>query len=200
MTDVLPTHTTKELLWLGCREKTCCYTTKVIVSGKDLWRIANTLDAAPWEFTVYVEAEEFASDAFRLVADGPLFQVALAKRGKVGAKGAPCFFLWRLADGHAQCGLGSLRPLVCRSYPAALSDGMLVAWAPACTCRRWSVLDLDEPEDRRLVEQTLSEAEEYSAIVAAWNDELSEWPTGRDYHDFCRYVLDAYAARERHER
>lgn len=198
MTEVeaAATYRAKEILWLGCREKTCCHATKVLISGQDVWRIAKALDVAPWDFTVYVEAEDRAVDGFRLTTGGPLFQIALAKRGKVGPKGAPCFFLWRLADGHAQCGLGELRPLVCRSYPAVLVDGMLAAWGPACTCRRWSVLDLDEARDRALVEQTLAETEAYAAIVAAWNEELRAWPEGRGYRDFCRFLIEAYAADE----
>jgi hypothetical protein len=61
----------------------------------------------------------------------------LAKRGKVGPKGAPCFFLWKLADGHAQCGLGTLRPRVCLSYPALLVDATALppSVAPASTVK-----------------------------------------------------------------
>src|SRR5579859_3409360 len=94
--DLASPCSTKELLWLGCRQKTCCHGTRVIVSGKDVWRIARTLDVRPWDFTVYCDALEGAIDGFQLAPNGPLYQTVLSKRGKVGPRGAPCFFLWKL--------------------------------------------------------------------------------------------------------
>jgi hypothetical protein len=183
----------KELLWLGCREKTCCHTTRVIIGGRDLWRIVGAMELAPWDFTQYAEAIAGAIDGFQLEPGGPAYQVMLTKRGRPGPKGAPCIFLWKLADGHAQCGLGSLRPMVCQSYPALLVDDLLCADGSACTCRRWSTLDLDAERDRALVDQLLAEAAEYAEIVAAWNAGL-DGP--RSYVDYCRYLVDAYAGRE----
>ena len=189
----LTTTSPKELLWLGCREKTCCHTTRVIIGGRDMWRIVGAMEIAPWDFLQYAEAIEGAIDGFQLTPGGPAYQLMLAKRGRVGPKGAPCLFLWKLADGHAQCGLGSLRPMVCQSYPALLVDGLLCADGSACTCRRWSLLDLDTERDRALVDQLLAEAAEYAEIVAAWNTGV-DGP--RSYVDYCRYLLDAYRERE----
>lgn len=192
MRELTDAPSSRELLWLACREKTCCHTTRVIVSGRDMWRIARAIEAAPWEFTVYGEAVEGAVDGFQLVHGGPAYQVILAKRGKVGPKGAPCFFLWKLADGHAQCGLGQLRPQVCQSYPALLVDDLLCVESSACTCRRWSLLDLDEARDRAQIRQMLAEAEEYSQIVADWNERLSPGGPARTYPEFCAFVLALY--------
>jgi Fe-S-cluster containining protein len=125
VSDLASRVSNKELLWLGCRHKTCCHNTRVVISGMDIWRITQTLEVQPWDYTRYADAIEGAIDAFRLRPDGPSYQVVLAKRGEVDRAGAPCIFLWNLADGHAQCGLGALRPLVCRVYPAVLVDGML---------------------------------------------------------------------------
>jgi hypothetical protein len=184
--------TPRELLWLACRQKTCCHTTKVVVTGLDVWRICQALSVQPWDFTVYCLADEAAPDSFGLVEGGPRYQVALAKRGRVGSRGAPCTFLWRLADGHAQCGLGSLRPSVCRAYPGVLVDDVLAADGSFCTCRRWSALDLDPQEDRALLEAVLREAAEYAAIVDGWNDALAGVADGRTYREFCTYVMDEY--------
>jgi len=184
----------KDLLWLSCREKTCCYATKVVLSGLDLWRIHQAMELMPWQYTLYSDAPEDAVDGFRLVPGGPLFQVVLAKRGEIGQYGAPCIFLLKLSDGHAQCGLGALKPTACRAYPAALVDNLLRCESSACTCRRWSLLDLDAEQDTSMLNEMLSEMAEYSEIVAAWNNLLHEGHEPRSYHDFCSYVLAAYDA------
>lgn len=196
MIELTTTIAPKELLWLGCREKICCHTTRVIISGRDMARIARTMQVAPWDFTVYCDALEGAIDGFQLAPGGPAYQVALAKRGPVGPRGAPCLFLWKLADGHAQCGLGSLRPLACQTYPALLVDGLLRVESSACTCRRWSTVDLDEERERAQIEQMLAEAAKYSDVVAAWNRRLADQPGARTYPEFCAYVLAAYAERD----
>ena len=195
MNQIANAPSTKELLWLGCREKSCCYNSKVIISGQDMWRITQALELAPWDFTLYTEAVEGAVDAFQLVYSGPFYQVVLAKRGPVSSQGAPCVFLWKLADGHAQCGLGSLRPKVCLSYPAMLVDDMLRVESSHCTCRRWSLVDLDAEHEVALIEQVLAEAAEYSQIVATWNRGLTEANGERTYREFCSYVLNTYTYR-----
>jgi Fe-S-cluster containining protein len=167
----------------------------VIVSGKDIWRISQAIEVAPWDFTLYSEAIEGAVDGFQLEPGGPAYQVVLSKRGEVGPQGAPCIFLWKLADGHAQCGLGALRPMVCQAYPALLVDDLLCVESSACTCRRWSTVDLDHDAEVARLEQVLREAAEYSEIVAAWNQGLAQEPHTRTYQEFCAYVLDAYANR-----
>ena len=93
----------KDLLWLACREKTCCHNTKVILTGRDVWRIAQALELQPWDFTLYCDAEDGAVDGLQLAPGGPFYQVMLAKRGEAGPIGAPCIFLWRLADGGGRC-------------------------------------------------------------------------------------------------
>ena len=186
-------HSKKELLWLACREKTCCHTTRVIVGGRDVWRITQALATLPWEYTLYAVALDGAVDAFRLAPGGPAYQLVLAKRGKIGPQGAPCFFLWKLADGHAQCGLGTLRPAVCRAYPALLMDGMLAVESAACTCRRWSLVDLDGAPDVALVEHVLAEAAEYSEVVARWNAAVDAGGREQTFQEYCAYLLDTYA-------
>lgn len=188
--------TNKDLLWLGCREKACCHNSRVIISGRDLWRLSRTLDLAPWLFTRYCEAVDRAPDGFLLEPAGPRYQIVLAKRGAIGSAGAPCIFLWKLADGHAQCGLGALRPSVCQSYPAYLSEGLLCTDSSACTCRRWSLVDLDPQQAAASVAQTLAEAEAYAQVVATWNEQAARAGRPYTYREFCAYLLDLYDQRE----
>jgi Fe-S-cluster containining protein len=191
---VAETHSTKELLWLACRDKTCCLNSRVIITGLDMWRISQALELAPWDFTMYTHAVEGAPDAFQLAADGPSFQVILGKRGEVGTHGAPCIFLWQLADGHAQCGLGALRPLICQSYPAVLIDDLLRVDGSHCTCRRWSLADLDAAHELALIGQLLEETAAYGEIVTAWNRALQR-DVEQTFRDFCSHVLEACAQR-----
>jgi Fe-S-cluster containining protein len=186
-------HTTKELLWLSCREKRCCHNTRVIVNGRDIWRIARTLDLAPWDFTLYCAAHPQAADAFQLEPGGVTYQIILSKRGSIGARGAPCTFLWKLADGHAQCGLGALRPIACQCYPAMLVEGALCVDSAACSCRRWSLLDVDAAAERIQLNQMLAETAAYAALVARWNRGLRE---ARSYREYCDYLLRTYDAAE----
>jgi hypothetical protein len=187
------THTTKELLWLSCREKRCCHATRVIISGRDLWRIARTLDLAPWDFTLYCPAHPQAADAFQLEPGGPSYQVILAKRGPVTGRGAACAFLWKLTDGHAQCGLGSLRPMACQCYPSLLIEGALCVDSTSCSCRRWSLLDVDPAAERLQLDRMLAETASYAALVATWNRNLQQACT---YQAYCSYLLAAYDAEE----
>ena len=190
----------KNYSWLSCREKSCCHNTRVIISGKDMWRISQVLEIGPWDFTLYTEAEEDAVGGFLLSPDGPLYQVVLSKRGAIGPQGAPCIFLWKLGDGHAQCGLGELRPLVCQAYPALLVDNVLMTNSSSCTCRRWSTLDLHHDAETDRLNEMLREAAEYSEVVDEWNQSLLLHPNGsveRTYRDFCTHVLTAYEQRYR---
>jgi len=163
----------------------------VVVTGRDVTRICGALSMQPWDVAVACPAEEGAVDGFQLGRGGRANQLALVKRTE--PDGA-CTFLWKLNDGHAQCGLGALRPGVCQAYPAVMVDGVLCANSSACTCRRWSVLDLDGDADRDLLRTLAQEQAEYAAIVQRWNQGLPPAPERRTYRQFCAYLLEAYAA------
>ena len=193
-----PTLTRKEALWLTCQPKTCCYATVVVPSGRDVWRIARTLDAPPWSFLVYFRSPQPRRDAFLLDPAGPPLRLALAKRpGRRTKTPPPCTFLLRARDGVHRCGLGALRPLVCRTFPAELADGVLcLDPGLTCTCRRWALADVDLAEERALLAIRQAEAEEYWAVVADWNARVAAAPAGGcpDFFDYCAFLLAAYDA------
>jgi Fe-S-cluster containining protein len=186
----------KELLWLSCREKTCCHTTKVILTGKDLWRISQMLELMPWDFTLYCDAEPGAVDGFQLTAEGTFYQVILAKRQDVSQQGHPCIFLWKLADGHAQCGLGDLRPMTCQSYPTVRHDDLLWVDGRACTCRRWSPVDVNPWQEMPRLATLLQETSDYQEIVAAWNQRVVQEAREFTYQEYCTYLLHVYQERD----
>ncbi len=195
-----PALTRKEVLWLSCKEKVCCIVPTVVPTGYDVWRIARALDVPPWSFLIYFRTLVPARDAFALDATGPQFRLALAKQGGFIArrpKRPPCIFLLRLRDGSRRCGLGDLRPLVCRSFPAEVQRGVVTLRQDGgCTCRHWTLADVEIEEERALVERRQVEAERYCAVVAEWNARVAAAPPGAgfDFLDYCRYLMETYDA------
>ena len=191
-----PALTRKQAAWLTCRAKRCCYTAMVVPTGRDVWRIARALDAPPWSFLVYFRSPRPSRDAFQLDQSGPSYRLLLAKQASRHTKSPkPCIFLLRGRDGAHRCGLGDLRPRVCQTFPADLVAGVVcILPETGCTCRVWNLSDLEIAEERALLEARQREAEEYCAVVAAWNQRVAAAPAGAgvDFLDYCRYLLDAY--------
>jgi Fe-S-cluster containining protein len=188
--------TAKEQIWLACREKTCCYAPLVIPTGRDVWRISRALEVPPWSFLIYFLSREPRRDAFVLDQSGRSFRLALAK-GVTRRKKPPCIFLMRTRDGAHRCGLGELRPSVCRAFPTELLNGLVcVRPDTGCTCRDWSLADIDLTEERQLVEQRQTGAEEYCQVVEAWNARVeAAGPEAHfDFLDYCRFLMQAYDA------
>ncbi len=176
-----------ELRWLGCREKSCCSTYSVMPTGADLWRISRSLELQVWEFTRFADAEPGGAGSFALDADGPRFQVVLARRAADG----PCLFLLRLPDGHAQCALGKLRPTVCEAYPAVLDGGKArVGDHAGCTCGPWTQASLDDADELERLRRLERERREHYEMVAEWNAFVAADPDHRDYPEFCDFLIN----------
>ncbi len=194
----MPTVTDKEAIWLACKRKTCCHTAVVIPTGRDVWRVARTLDIPPWSFLVVFPSPTPRRDAFLLDQSGRQFRLAFAKRATRHTKTPPpCIFLLRTRQGHHRCGLGDLRPLVCKTFPCAVTDGVLSVQDGAdCTCRDWSLTDVDIEEERTLIAERQADSEEYCAIVARWNAQVSAAPpdVAFDFPTYCDHILAVYDA------
>jgi Fe-S-cluster containining protein len=186
----------KEAIWLACKRKTCCHTAIVIPTGRDVWRIVRMLQAPPWSFLVYFPSPTSRRDAFLLDHSGMQFRLAFGKRPSRHTKTPPpCIFLMRTRQGHHRCGLGDLRPLVCKTFPCELADGVLAIGAETgCTCREWSLVDVDIDAETALIAERQADAEEYCTIVAAWNVQVRAAPpdTRFDFRDWCDFLLAAY--------
>ncbi len=188
--------TRKETIWLACKAKACCYAPLVLPSGRDVWRIARALQAPPWSFLVYFQTPDPRRDAFILDHSGQQFRLALGKGAARRRQGtAPCIFLLRTRDGAHRCGLGDLRPLVCRAFPAEVVDGVLCLRRDSgCTCRTWALSDVYLAEERALVEARQAESEEYCAVVARWNARVAAAPTERsfDFLEYGEFLMEEY--------
>lgn len=188
--------TSKEERWLTCAQKRCCWTTIVYPTGADIHRIATALFVPPWHFTAPLSAPDDAPDGFALDRSKRRYRAALAKGAPLRDGAAPCVFLIATQDGTARCGLGDLRPGPCKSFPSYLIDGELAVAQGVCTCREWSVDDIDDPaREKALLMAEADERATYARVIQNWNAFVAD---NRDddvyeYADFCRYLLDAYA-------
>jgi hypothetical protein len=194
----MPALTRKQATWLACKAKTCCYAAFVVPSGRDVWRISRTLDAPPWTYLVYFSSPQPRRDAFGLDQSGRRYRLLFAKQASRRRKSPkPCIFLMRARDGVHRCGLGDLRPLGCKAFPAELVDGV-VCMQPntGCACRQWAVTDLEIAEELPILDARQRESEEYCMVVDAWNARVAAAPAGTtfDFADFCRYLLASYDA------
>jgi hypothetical protein len=198
----MTTETTKEAIWLACKPKACCYNAIVVPSGRDVWRIARALHAVPWSFVKYFPGAPDRPDSFALDRSEARFRLVLDKQPSKRAKTpAPCIFLLRTRHGHHRCGLGALRPAICQSFPSELVDGVLCVRNDAgCTCRIWSLADVDLAEETARVEARQAEAVEYHQVVARWNALVdAAAPTTRtDFVAYCDFLLRAYDELEAH--
>jgi hypothetical protein len=190
--------TAKEAIWLACHAKTCCYTPIVVPSGRDVWRISRALDAPPWSFLKYFSSRTARPDGFALDRSDARFRLALAKRPSTRKRSAaPCIFLLRSRAGAHRCGLGTLRPAACRSFPSELVDGVLCLRDNAgCTCRSWTLADVDIAEETARVEARQAEAVEYHQIVARWNAMVEAAPVDAriDFVAYCEFLRQTYDA------
>lgn len=190
-----PVMTAKAATWLACKQKTCCHNTWVIPTGRDIWRIARALQTPPWTFLLYFQAADQRGDCFQLDHSGRQFRLALAK-GRPWRKGAPtpCIFLLRTRDGAHRCGLGDLRPSACQAFPSELAGGVLRLRADAgCTCRAWTLADVDIAEEITLVKAREAAGNEYAAVVARWNARFTGAPAAAcTFQDYCAYLLAEY--------
>ncbi len=185
-----------ELLWLSCAAKRCCSVRTVLPTGGDVWRIATQLQVPPDSFLRTIPAEPGAEDGVLLEPNGRRVHVVLARRALKGRQAA-CVFLMQLRDEVARCGLGDLRPLSCQAWPAVWATGAVRLDANhVCTCRAWSLADMDREAARLLLEQEAAEREVDRRIIAEWNVqvEAAPHPTYR-LTDYCDYLMRAYSVR-----
>lgn len=186
-----PAH---ELLWLSCAAKRCCSLRTVRLTGGDLWRIATRLEVPPLAFVRAVPAAPDATDGVLLALDGPPLHLALARRAVTGRQAA-CVFLMHIRDDLARCGLGALRPLACQAFPASGGDGMLqISEEHGCTCRAWSLADLDRPAAAALLAQQTAERALDLPLIETWNAQVAAQAISPSLAQFCAYLLHAYAS------
>ncbi len=189
------TQSRKEAIWLACAEKSCCVNRLVAVTGRDVWRIARTLNVDPCSFLIYFETPP-GPLTFILSHDEFHYRLALADQpGGARRKTKPCTFLMRTRTGHHRCALGDLRPATCKSFPVQTIEQIVYVPAQSpCNCRRWALADVDLEQEREIVEELRDAEEEYSAVLEGWNEFVLSAPheTRFGLDDFCKVIMTLY--------
>ncbi len=85
--------------------------------------------------------------------------------------------------------------MVCQAFPSDMADGVLHLQANiACSCRTWTLTDVDLAEETTVVTERQADSEEYCRVVADWNEYMAAQPEGTTttFADYCAYVLERY--------
>jgi Fe-S-cluster containining protein len=151
------------------------------------------LHVPPESFLRTIRADAAGEDVVLLAPNGAPVYVTLARRVVKGRQAA-CVFLMQIDD-VARCGLGGLRPLPCQSFPATGEAGLLcLPEQHICTCRAWSIADLDRAMVKVQLEREAAERARDRRLIQEWNIQVTNTTrTSYTLADFCDYVIHAYA-------
>lgn len=183
----------------ACRTRDCCSHFRVDLTGRDILRIAKTLQIAPSSFVGIFHADDpEASTSFALSHGDERYVLALKRLKRPGAK-RPCSFLLKLNTGRRLCALGALRPAACQVFPATSIPGLGatvlgVYNGPGCW-RSWHLGEIDQHRDRLRIEQRNRELVEYCEIVAKWNAQIASSAPDIQvgFDSYMTFLVNAYA-------
>jgi len=198
----------KGVLCAGCRERLCCYEFSVEASVRDVGEIATALALTPEVFLAYQRTEP-SPRAFRLGPEGPTYRLVLERhpwlyRGYTGQgvlaatpadRPKGCCFLVRLPNSHHYCGLGSLRPAICRLFPVSQREQLLDVYeGPGCV-RTWTLTEVNYAEEARLAQEFAQRQAEHERFLADWHREVDRLAAEEAYNfnHFCDSLLNWYA-------
>jgi Fe-S-cluster containining protein len=188
--------TLREILWLTCKQKRCCYSSLVLVTGRDVARIAGALHTQPATFLIYFSSPQPTHDSFYLAPEGVPYRLALAKGASARKNTSPpCIFLVRTRDKHHRCGLGDLRPMTCQTFPLETAGGQVyVTEETGCTCRAWNLADSELADERPMLARRVDEYAEYCAMLQGWNGMVAQLDEGvsLQFEHFCAYLMRWY--------
>ncbi len=162
-----------------CRTARCCTVFDPELTGPDLVRLATALAVPPLAFCrlAPVRADDAGPDGIRL-GGIETWEIRLRRTpaGEVPFPGGArrCLFLMHLAPGIERCGVHPVRPMLCRTFPAARdAERLHVEPAPAvCPEEAWKGLPPPEPELVAALEATFDAAD---AERARWRRFLDRW-------------------------
>lgn len=179
----------------------CCHDYTVTVTGYDVWCIANHLRLDPHQFLVCFLADKPDSKGFKLGGCDKKFEIALATRKIDGAVDKKqCVFWLSLLEGYGRCGIYEVRPLVCQTYPAYLSHGLVHLRTDAlCPERSWNLSTMDLPYWRQRLLRFHMETDIYSSVIEQWNSFVDASPTNDtcSVDVFYGYLIAVYSRIER---
>lgn len=156
----------------------CCSRFVIIVTPYDVKKISEALKLDPLKF-VDVQPAEFGSKypSF-LLRDG---KHVLALDQKLGKR--ECIFFMKI-NGIGRCGIHSIRPTICRTYPFELGEGLESVEEYVCPKQYWPKGEKRE-EFIRNIQKLEKEIEKYKEMVEEWNQN-----PGKNLHEFLDFCLE----------
>jgi Fe-S-cluster containining protein len=179
-----------------CPTVVCCSVYNVNILGRDVYRIARRRALPAGAFVTYVEQAEPDATGFRLVSGGPVYMLSLTKREEGATPaGWPCAFLLDLPHGVHRCGLYEERPLVCRTYPAAMYQGVIqLRREVVCPVAVYDIGKVDLRHWRAPLLENRVERDIHEAFIAAWNRLVEAEPTKTFILDeLLNYLMNFYS-------
>jgi Fe-S-cluster containining protein len=146
------------------------------------------------DFLAFAGMEEKGKYDFILDSSEKAYCLVLSMREQADG-GRRCIFLMDLPSHEVRCGIYSIRPLACRTYPLALVNCEVLkkAWA-LCPSKAWDLNLLDLASWREDLSRSQMEYALYAFVVASWNEEkLKQPPLERlDFRPFLDFLIATY--------
>ena len=184
----------------------CCRKFTVTIGGFDAYRLATGLALPMADFAELRWGLEPDGD-HRVLLNGKAapgrryYRLALQRVPDPDpAYQVRCIFLLSVGE-RGRCGVYGLRPGICRTYPAFLTDGGRVGSADGkfCPPRAWNVESMDVPYFRRELLYRRRHDLLFDELVDAWNERLLA--TGGEHveRDFFGFLSTVYGELGRRE-
>ena len=172
----------------------CCTENLINLCGHDVWVIARELKMHPAEFVGLAQTEEKGPYNFRLDNSEKAYYLVLNMKELPDGR-RRCMFGLDSPDGSVHCSIYPSRPIACRAYPLAVSEGEIVVkpWA-FCPDGAWSTRHLDLSYWQKELQRHTMEFCIYAFLIAVWHADVRKQPEPRvpRFRAFFEYLTGAY--------
>jgi hypothetical protein len=153
---------------------------------------------APEQFLAVVRQPKPNSRGFLLDRSEQTYDIALDKAPAETAE-KPCVFWLGFPSGVGRCGIYSLRPYVCQTYPAFFQEQQVVRREDVlCPQGSWGDNTLQQPAWRERLHRMQVEFDIYALVVARWNYHVLHTPRPESVSVWAYYafLLNVYTRLE----
>jgi Fe-S-cluster containining protein len=183
----------------------CCRGFALVIEGFDAYRIGRGLGLPLIDFLSLRWMEEPDEDHCVILDGRPdaekRFHRLMLQRipDTNGEHTQRCMFLVTVGA-RARCGIYEHRPIMCRTYPTWLKDGIIgTSGGKFCPPNVWTVESLDVPKFRARHQFRARQRVIYVHLVEAWNARVHALQEKRTAADFFRYLFSCYGELERRQ-
>ncbi len=148
----------------------CCSENLINVCGYDAWLIVRDLNVHLTDFIGLAELDEKSPGKFIIDDSGHTYCMVLNMK-ELSDSSRRCIFALDLSNGVVRCGIYSIRPVGCRTYPMIFADEEVVIkpWA-FCDKEVWDIKQIDKSYWEEELWRSDMEFSIYEFIVTVWNN------------------------------